>query len=330
MKYRKLGSTGIEVSEIGYGTWGIGGTSYGPADDDESRRCLRIALERGVNFYDTADLYGDGHAEELLGEVFAGDRDKVYITTKGGTLPHTTFDMPQDFSPTHVTKALHASLKRLGTDYIDLYLLHSPNLEALRGNEELFRTLEDFKAKGLVRHFGLSARTPQDAIVGIKDFDFEVVEVNLNVIDHRAMDSGLLDLVKERNVGFVARTPLAFGYLSGALSGEEKLADTDHRVNWPVTQLKRWASAPGKFAFLYEDGKRTPTQAALRFCLEFDAVSTVIPGMMRVSEVEEDLEASDGIPPFSKEEMDKVFKIYAECEDEFYDKSFVKVEAEDE
>lgn len=330
MKYRTLGATGLRVSEIGFGTWGIGGTSYGPTDDDLSRSCLRMALEKGVNFFDTADLYGDGRAEELLGEVFANVRDQVIITTKGGTLPHTTFNMPQDFSRNHMEKALTASLKRLRTDYVDIYLLHSPELEDLRGNEELFRILEEFKSRGLIRHFGLSARSPMDAIAGIQEFGFQIVEVNFNIIDLRAIDSGLFDLARERNVGIIGRTPLAFGYLSGTLTGSEKLSPLDHRANWPKSQLERWATAPDKFSFLYDDGRRTPTQSALRFCLEFSEISTVIPGMMRVAEVEEDLAASEDISPLSQEELEKTISVYRACEDEFYDKNFKKVKDDEE
>ncbi len=325
MKYRQLGDSGLTVSEIGFGTWGIGGTAYGSTDDDESRRALRVALEKGITFYDTADLYGDGHAEELLGEVFSGnDRGKIVITTKGGTLPHTTFVMPQDFSSRHITDALEASLKRLKTDYIDLYLLHSPRLEDIEANRSVLDTLEMFKKRGKIKTYGISARTPQDAIKAVEEFGFRIVEVNFNMIDQRAVTNGLFDRANRDGIGVIVRTPLTFGYLAGRLKGNEDFEETDHRKNWPKDQLKRWAKAPELFSFLFENSRQTPAQAALRFCLGFDPVSTVIPGMMNVSEVLENAGASDMLP-LAQDEIKKVQDIYKENEDLFYDRSFQKV-----
>lgn len=316
MKYRELGKTGIRVSEIGFGTWGIGGNSYGEVDDAESIRSLQVAFENGINFYDTSDLYGNGHSEELLGDVFLSCRDQVIFVSKGGMLPHTTFDMPQDFSSHHIKQAVAGSLKRLRTDYIDLYLLHSPRIEDMEHNEELFKTLETLKFEGKIRAYGISARTPRDALTAIEEFGFRIVEVNFNMIDQRALDIGLFDRARAENIGIITRTPLTFGYLSGKLRGDEVFRGPDHRANWPKTQLKRWAEAPQLFSFLFEDRARTPAQAALKFCLGFQAVSTVIPGMMNVNEVRENVEASN-IPPLLDKEMDRIQAIYRSHE--FYD-----------
>ena len=130
MKFRELGSTGMKISEIGFGTWGIGGNSYGPVDDNVAKMALEKALERGINFFDTSDIYGDGHSEELLGNVFSSRRKDVIIASKGGTLPHKGFYMPQNFSSEHLELALDKSLVRLRTDYIDLYQTHWPDHSA--------------------------------------------------------------------------------------------------------------------------------------------------------------------------------------------------------
>ncbi|EKD83490.1 MAG: hypothetical protein ACD_39C00636G0002 [uncultured bacterium] len=326
MKFRKLGATGLDVSEIGFGTWGLGGNAYGTVDDKESKKALEAAFESGINFYDTADLYGNGHSEELLGEVFAGRRDKVVIATKGGTLPHTTFVMPQDFSAKHMKEALHGSLKRLKTDYIDLYLLHSPRIEDIRGNDDLLKTLAEFKKAGLVRAYGISARTPGDALTAIKEFGFKVVEVNFNLIDQRSIDNGLFELARKNDLGLIIRTPLTFGFLTGKLRGDEQFENTDHRANWPKDQLKRWADAHHLFSFLFDGKARTPAQAALRFCLDFDVVSTVIPGMMNVREVLENAEASEMLS-LTGQEMETVMRIYKENEASFYDRNFQKVKS---
>ncbi len=318
MNYRKLGQTGLDVSEIGFGTWGIGGNAYGHVDDTVSKKALQVALETGINFFDTADLYGNGHSEEILGDVFSHCRDKVIITTKGGMLPHTTFDMPQDFSSRHIEQAIGDSLKRLRTDYIDLYLLHSPSLEDLRQNKDLFQVLETMQSVGKIKSYGISTRTPQDAVRAVDEFRFRVVEVNFNMIDQRALDSGFFDLAKADNIGVIVRTPLTFGYLTGKLHGDEQFKGVDHRANWPKNQLERWAQAPQLFSFLYEQKKRTPAQVAIRFCLDFSAVSTVIPGMMNTDEVMENAAVSQMIR-LTDEEMKQIHTIYKNHE--FYDKT---------
>lgn len=318
MNYRKLGGAGLTVSEIGFGTWGIGGNAYGKVDDNESRNCLEVAYESGINFYDTADLYGNGHSEELLGEIFSFRRDKIVIATKGGMLPHTTFEMPQDFSSKHIKNAIEGSLRRLRTDYIDLYLLHSPRIEDIHLNEDLIHTLETFKLEGKIRAYGLSARTPDDALRAIDEFGFHVVEVNFNMIDQRAMENGLFDRAEKDKLGLIIRTPLTFGYLTGKLNGDEQFQGIDHRANWPKDQLKRWAQAPQLFSFLFEGKGFTPAQVALRFCLDYEAVSTVIPGMMKASEVLENSAAAD-MPSLTDEEMSRMEDIYRT--NDFYDKS---------
>lgn len=321
MKYRKLGNTGIEVSEIGFGTWGLGGNSYGPVDDNVSKAALRFAFDSGITFYDTSDLYGNGHSEEVLGDALHDVRDKIIIATKVGALPHTGFYMPQDFSPLHIRQGLEASLARLRTDYVDLYQLHSPPVEILRQNGQIIATLQTLKDAGKIRSYGISVRSPDDGLVAIKEFDFETIQVNFNLIDHRSIENGLLDLAKNENKGIIVRTPLCFGYLTGKLHGNERFKGIDHRINWPIEQLQRWAKAPDLFSFLNQEKNRTPAQLALRFCLHHKSVSTVIPGMMNCNEVRENIEASNMLA-LSEEEMSQIKMIYNS--NIFYDKSFKK------
>ena len=318
MKYRKLGNTGIEVSEIGFGTWGLGGNSYGPVDDNISKAALRFAFDSGITFYDTSDLYGNGHSEEVLGDALRNVRDKIIIATKVGTLPHTGFYMPLDFSPAHIRHGLEASLTRLQTDYIDLYQLHSPTVEILRQNEQIFTTLQTLKEAGKIRAYGISVRSPDDGLVAIQEFGINVVQVNFNMIDQRAIDNGLFEIAKIFNTGIIVRTPLVFGYLSGSLTGNEQFRGVDHRANWPKEQLNRWANAPQLFTSLNEGKNRTYAQLALRFCLSDAAASTVIPGMMNVKEVEENVKTVD-LPPLNFTEIEQIKQIYQNnC---FYDKS---------
>jgi aryl-alcohol dehydrogenase-like predicted oxidoreductase len=304
-----LGRTGITVSEIGFGTWGLGGNSYGPVDDRVSEKTLQYALACGITFYDASDLYGNGHSEEVLGKIFKKSRDKVILATKVGTLPHSGFHMPQDFSPQHIQKGIEASLKRLQTDYIDLYQLHSPPRGLLENGDCPLETLKKLQQQGKVRTFGISVRSPDDGLIAIEKFNFPVVQVNFNLIDHRAIENGLLKLAKRRNTGVIARTPLCFGYLTGKLTGEEKFKGLDHRLNWPKEQLGRWAQAPNLFAFLNHGKERTPAQLALRFCLDQESISTVIPGMMNRSEVEENIQATT-LGALSPQEMERIKIVY--------------------
>lgn len=318
MKYRKLGNTGIEVSEIGFGTWGLGGNSYGPVDDNVSKAALRFAFDSGITFYDTSDLYGNGHSEEVLGDALHDVRDKIIISTKVGLLPHTGFDMPCDFSPAYIRQELDASIRRLRSDYVDIYLLHSPTIEMLREDREIVATLQTLKEAGKIHAYGISVRSPDDGLVAIQEFGINVVQVNFNMIDQRAINNGLFDLAYEKKVGVIARTPLCFGYLTGKLHGNEKFEGIDHRANWPVDQRQRWAKAPGLFSFLNQGKNRTPAQLALRFCLDHKSVSTVIPGMMNCNEVRENALVSS-LEALNAEEVARIKLIYEN--NSFYDNS---------
>lgn len=318
MKYRKLGNTGIEVSEIGFGTWGLGGNSYGPVDDNVSKTALRFAFDSGITFYDTSDLYGNGHSEEVLGDALHDVRDKIIISTKVGLLPHTGFGMPCDFSPAYIRQELDVSLRRLRSDYVDIYLLHSPTIEMLREDREIVATLQILKEAEKIHAYGISVRSPDDGLVAIQEFGINVVQVNFNMIDHRAIDNGLFDVACEKKVGVIARTPLCFGYLTGKLHGNEKFEGIDHRANWPVDQRQRWANAPDLFLFLNQRKNRTPAQSALRFCLDHKSVSTVIPGMMNCNEVRENALASS-LEALSAEEVARIKLIYEN--NVFYDHS---------
>src|SRR6266513_1515187 len=170
MKYRKFGSTGFQVSEIGFGAWAIGGNdhgnSYGPTQDDESSRAIKTALDLGCTFFDTADVYGFGHSEELLGQALKGSRDRVILATKGGS---DFYHQPSrlNFTETHLTYAVEQSLKRLGTDYIDLYQVHDPPFSVIE-HGRLFEPLEKLKAQGKIRFYGVSIHDPAEGLLALK------------------------------------------------------------------------------------------------------------------------------------------------------------------
>lgn len=323
MHYRKLGKTDIEVSEIGFGSWGIGGetsdgaNSYGKTDDTESVRSLEKAFEKGINFIDTSNIYGYGHSEELIGQTFRDRRDKIVIASKAGFVKHGG---PHDLRGSFIRECLEGTLRRLQTDYVDLYQLHSPPIDLLRDTPEAIETMLALKKEGKIRAFGISVKNPQDGVLAIREFGAEVIQVNFNMIDQRALEAGVFDEAAKAGVGVIARTPLAFGFLSGAIKSFDFSAG-DHRSSWPEGQLKRWADAPDLFSFINRDPARTPTQLALQFCLGFPGVSSVIPGILHPHEAEENAAASDR-SPLTAEELAAVELVYKQHT--FFDPSLKK------
>lgn len=311
MNSRPLGNTGLRVSEIGFGAWGIGGNvggsvAYGATDDRASEAALRRAVELGVNFFDTAAFYGCGHSEELLGKTLGPVRDRVLLATKVGILDAAG---RQDFSPEHLRGSLEGSLRRLGTDQVDLYQLHSPPLATLAGDERIVATMESLVREGKARAWGISARSPDEARQAVERWPVPCVQVNLNLLDQRAIESGLLDLCATRGVGLIARTPLCFGFLTGRYEDLQFDAD-DHRRRWPPEQVRRWGEAWRLFAAgLIERQPQTPAQLALRFCLSHPAVSTVIPGMLTSAHVEENAGAA-GLGVLAAADLGAIAEIY--------------------
>ncbi|OGY66060.1 MAG: hypothetical protein A3A04_00645 [Candidatus Harrisonbacteria bacterium RIFCSPLOWO2_01_FULL_40_28] len=299
MRYKALGrgEIGIKISEIGFGTWGIGGlsrggaTSYGKTDDNESKRALQCAYDSGINFYDTSNIYGDGHSEELLGEVFKNRRDRIVIATKVGFVEHLK---PQDFSINSMTESLDGSLRRLRTDYVDICQLHSPSLDQISLGV-ISEFVNKLKSQGKIRMFGISVKSPKDCRSAVLNFGAEILQVNFNMIDQRALDFDIFEFVNKLNIGLVLRTPLCFGFLSGKCLNAEFGSD-DHRSRWPKEQLDKWREAPNFFIEIAKKMRLTLSQLAFRFCLDQVGTTTVIPGMITVEEVMENASVSNTHP----------------------------------
>lgn len=311
MKYRALGTSGLTVSEIGFGAWGIGGqtegnTSYGKTNDALSREALERAFALGITFFDTANVYGDGRSEALIGATFAGMRNRIVIATKAGL---SRFDTPPDFSPETLRRSLEDSLDRLKTDRIDLLQLHNPPPELFERSPESYAALEDFKREGMIRCFGMSVKTPAEAITLISRHHVAALQLNFNMLDIRAIDSGLFEIARQQDIGVIARTPLSFGFLSGLVSTATKFPPGDHRRRWPQKQIEHWITgarathdAAGSLA------GQTRSQTALRFCLSFSAVSSVIPGILTPQEAEENAKASD-LGPLPDNARDRILAL---------------------
>jgi len=314
MNYRLLGSTGLKVSDIGFGAWGIGGltegaTSYGATNDAESKRALLAAYEHGVTFYDSSDVYGYGHSEELIGEVFRGKRHEIILATKVGFLKHRG---PQVFTAEHMRKSVEGSLRRLRTDYIDLYQLHSPPLEIVENNGDILNTLQALHKEGKIRAYGMSVKSPEHGLIAVNKWGYKALQVNLNLTDLRADENGLLELCEREDVGVIARTPLCFGLLTGRYKEGTSFDKRDHRSTWSAEQIKTWVKATDLFMkALQNQHDQSPAQICLRFCLSYPAVATVIPGMLKVAEVDDNIVSSD-LGALSEQEMQTVKNIYHE------------------
>ena len=305
MKYRALGSGGVTVSEIGFGAWGIGGLAYGPTDDALSLRALHGAFERGVTFYDTADLYGNGRSETLIGQAFEGLRSRVVIASKVRLPARDT----ADDTARHIRESLQASLRRLRTDYLDVYQVHDPELERLN-EPAVWDTLRALRTEGVIRAIGVSLRAPEDGLEVVTRFGVDCIQANFNVLDQRILDNGLLALCAQRGVGLIARTPLCFGFLTGEYTPEMRFAAEDHRSRWGQAQRERWAEAHRLFAPLKAAQAQSGAQFALRFCLAYEAMSCAIPGMLTMDHVDDNVAASDlgPLPASQRETIERLYR----------------------
>jgi aryl-alcohol dehydrogenase-like predicted oxidoreductase len=301
---RILGRSGIEVSDIGFGCWAIGGSftmdgrpdGWGDADDDESVAALRRALELGVTFFDTADVYGAGHSETVLGRALAGHRDEVVIATKFGY----TFDAgqraitDQDASPGYIRQACQASLRRLGTDRIDLYQLHIGDLPPGQAPEVL-GTLDQLVADGLIRVYGWSTDDPQRAAVFADGAHCAAIQHELNVLTD-APD--MLTVCDSLDLASVNRSPLAMGLLTGKYGPDSQLPADDVRAAQPwVDYFTNGRPAPRWLArleaireILASDG-RTLAQGALCWLLARSPRTVPIPGIRTVRQAEQNAAA---------------------------------------
>ncbi|MDP3507672.1 MAG: aldo/keto reductase [Candidatus Melainabacteria bacterium] len=311
MKYRDFGNTGIKVSEIGFGCWAIGGNdhgnSYGPTTDKSSTDAINKALELGLNFFDTADVYGWGHSEELLGKALRGKRDRVVIATKVGAdfYQGTGF---QTFTPDYIRFALEKSLTRLNTDYIDVYQLHNPPLKLI-SKEETFATLRELKKEGKIRAFGVSVFTPIEGITAINVGQPDCVQITYNIFSCRPEEQ-LLPRAFETGCAIIAREPLANGFLTGKYDTAPKFASGDFRKTWPMEYVQARSDATRQLSFLKKNGQQSMAQAALKYPLINQAISTVIVGMKDTEMVEENLAASDA-GPLSAEEIKQIHELQA-------------------
>jgi len=315
MNYRQLGRTGWAVSDISFGAWAIGG-AWGQVDDRESLAALHKAVDCGVNFIDTADVYGSGRSERLLAQLKKERREPLVIATKAGRrLPKQTVE---GYSRENLTGWIEDSLRNLNTDCLDLVQLHCPPTD-LYYHPEAFGILDDLVKAGKIRHYGVSVERVEEALVALEYPNVQTVQIIFNMFRHRPADL-FFDQAKKRHVGILARVPLASGLLTGRITNETQFAKDDHRnfnrhgEAFDVGETFSGVDLDIALECLEEIKPQVPpgvtlAQFALRWILMFDAVTCAIPGGKRPAQVEENCAASS-LAPLPPEVMEQIKTVY--------------------
>ena len=317
MDYRALGRTGFNISPIGFGAWAIGGDAWGKTDDDESLRTLHAAIDRGVNFIDTADVYGDGHSERLVARLKRErPSDEIIVATKAGRRlsPHVA----SGYNRANLTAFVERSLTNLATDALDLVQLHCPPGEVY-DMPEVFGVLDDLTAAGKIRYYGVSVETVDEAMRAIRHPNVQSVQIIFNMFRLKPADA-FLGAARERGVGVLARVPLASGLLSGKLRRDTTFAETDHRnynrhgeafdvgETFSGVDYDTGLRAVDELRLLVPPGASL-AQLALRWILMFPEVTTAIPGARNPEQAESNVHAAD-LPPLTDAQMAAVRDVY--------------------
>jgi len=316
MNYRTLGHTGWQVSEISFGAWGIGG-SWGTVDDDVSLAALRQALDLGVNFIDTADVYGDGRSEKLIGQVLRERRgERIYVATKAGRRlsPHVA----DGYNRENLTAFVERSLRNLGVETLDLVQLHCPPTEVYY-RPEVFGVLDDLAAGGKLRYYGVSVEKVEEALKAIEYPNVKTVQIIFNMFRQRP--AGLFfSQAAARRIGILARVPLASGMLTGKMRANTTFEEDDHRnynrdgqafdvgETFSGVPYDVGLAAVEELRALVPEGA-TMAQLALRWILMFDAVTCAIPGAKTPAQAAGNAAAGD-LPPLGDETMAAVRDVY--------------------
>jgi aryl-alcohol dehydrogenase-like predicted oxidoreductase len=289
MEYRELGGTGMKVSVIGMGCWAIGGDAWGPVDDDESVAAIERALDLGVTLFDTSDVYGRGHSEELVGRTLEGRRDDVVIATKVG-LWHSGGDRPNAYTkPEMVVESCDASLRRLRTDRIDVYQCH---LWWDENTEVFLEGFEQLKREGKIRAYGVSTNQVEHLKHFDRDGTCDILQFDYSIIN-REPERELLPYAQQRNIGTLARGSLRMGVLTGKFTPETSFPKGDVRREWPRQDWFRGQLETARRLEALADRRRSLSQVALAYVLNHPAVSTTIPGAKTPQQMEQNAAAAD-------------------------------------
>lgn len=316
MEYKRLGRTGWEVSAVSFGAWAIGG-SWGEVSDEESMAALYRAVDEGINFFDTADVYGDGRSERLLAQLKrTRPGDEIIIATKAGRRldPHVA----DGYNRANLTAFVERSLRNLETDALDLVQLHCPPTDVYY-RPEVFGVLDDLVQQGKIRHYGVSVEKVEEGLKAIEYPNVKTVQIIFNMFRQRPAGVFFRE-AKEKDVGILTRVPLASGLLTGKMSRDTTFAPDDHRnfnregeafdvgETFAGVDFETGLRAVDELDALKPEGMSMP-QFALRWILAFDAVSCTIPGAKKPWQVSDNAAAAD-LPPLSATVLTGVRDVY--------------------
>ena len=315
MHYRQLGKTGFEVSSVSFGAWAIG-SDWGEVSENDALRALHQAVDEGINLFDTADVYGDGRSERLLARLKEERSEQLYIPTKAGRRldPHTA----DGYNAENLTAFVERSLKNLEADSLDLLQLHCPPTEVYY-RPEVFAALDDLKAAGMIRHYGVSVEKVEEALKAVQYPGVASVQIIFNIFRQRPAELFFRE-AQAKNVGILARVPLASGLLTGKMTRESTFGGNDHRnynrhgeafdqgETFSGVDFETGLAAVDELRALVPEGM-SMTQFALRWILMHDAVTCAIPGGKNPQQVRDNAAAAD-LPELSDEVMAKVKAVY--------------------
>jgi aryl-alcohol dehydrogenase-like predicted oxidoreductase len=315
MNYRVFGKTGWKVSEIGFGAWAIG-ADWGHVDENDALDALRAAIEEGVNFIDTADVYGDGRSEQLIARVLQEYSGQVYVATKAGRrlIPH----IAQGYNRENLTKFVERSLKNLAVEALDLVQLHCPPTQVYY-MPEVFGILDDLVRTGKLRHYGVSVEKVEEAIKALEFPNVESVQIIYNIFRQRPAEL-FFDMARQKQVAILARVPLASGLLTGKMRRDTQFDPSDHRAynrqgesfdvgeTFSGVEYETGLKAVEEVRALVPEGV-SMTQLALRWILMNKAVTLAIPGAKNSRQAVENAATAD-LPPLSSEVMARIQQIY--------------------
>ena len=318
MEIRRFGDTDLETSAVGFGTWALGSDWWGEHEDPDV--LVARALELGITFFDTGDTYGQGLNEELVGAALARagvDRSSIQISTKFGYLldhertDHGESERPHDWSAAHTRAALEASLRRLRTDYVDLYQLHNPRMDAL-DHDELFAELEALKARGMIRHYGVALGPKigwrDEGVRALDERPITSLQTVYNMLEQEP-GSEFLRHARTRRAGVIARVPTSSGLLEGHLTPDHTFEGNDHRRHRPRSWLIDGLKKVDQLDFLLRGGERTLAQVAYAFILAQPEIATVVHTVNTRAQLEEWSAATD-VPPLDDDELAAFDELY--------------------
>ncbi|MDT0648852.1 aldo/keto reductase [Autumnicola edwardsiae] len=316
MNYRKLGKTGLKISEISLGTWQVGGKWGSGFDDNKADEIINTAIDQGVNFIDTADVYEEGLSEKAVGRVVRSRSEEIYVATKCGRQinPHVN----ENYTPEVLTKFVEDSLKRTGLDRLDLVQLHCPPTDVYY-RPEIFETFDRLRDQGKVRNLGVSVEKIEEAIKAMEFSNVATVQIIFNLFRQRPSEL-FFEEAKKKDVGVIARVPLASGLLTGKFDSNSHFDKEDHRnfnrngeafdkgETFAGVDFEQGLKAVDELKALFPDVKNL-APVALQWILQFEEISCIIPGASKKDHLLSNTSVYD-LPPLSAEKIEKMNSIY--------------------